>query len=155
MVSLRLAPVILAAIGAACVSTESTACDGFAERKLAINAKEYRACAGEIMDALDAVEKPLRAIVAGKASSDDRDACRAAYEKLRLRIRRTGLEDDYRSRPGTVLERWSSGDVSAFNSAASTASVQYSAVLAYPNADNFAQGVRAHEEARRYYRAFR
>ena len=65
------------------------------------------------------------------------------------------MEDDYVSRPGTTLERWSNGYVSAFNRAASHASVQYSAVLAYPNADNFAQGVRAHEEARQQYRAFR
>lgn len=155
MAILRGALVALSVIAGACVTREPTACDGFADRKLAINAQEYRACAGEIMDALDAVEKPLRAIVAGKASDDDRDACRTAYEKLRLRIRRTGMEDDYVSRPGTTLERWSNGYVSAFNRAASHASVQYSAVLAYPNADNFAQGVRAHEEARQQYRAFR
>jgi hypothetical protein len=35
------------------------------------------------------------------------------------------------------------------------AMVQYGAVLSYPNADNFGQGVRAHEEARRYFRAMR
>jgi hypothetical protein len=148
--------IALALAGSACVDSEPTACDGFADRKLAINAAEYRGCAGEIMDALDAIEKPLRAIVAGKASADERDASRRAYEKLRWRIRRTGIEDDYRSmRPGTVIVKWSDRSVSAFNSAAFTASVQYGAVLAYPSADNFAQGVRAHEEARRYYRAIR
>ena len=152
---LRLTLGALFLIGGACVGGEPTACDGFADRKLAISAQEYRACAGEIMDALDAVERPLRAFVAGKASKEDRDACGTAYQQLRLRIRRTGLEDDYVMRPGVALERWSSGNVSAFNSAASTASVQYGAVLVHPNADNFAQGVRAHEEARRQYRAFR
>ena len=156
MATLRCVLGLVVLAGAACVGSEPTACDGFADRKLAINAAEYRACAGEIMGALDAAEKPLRAIVAGKAASDERDACRRAYEKLRLRIRRTGIENDYRSiRPGTVILKWSDGNVSAFNSAAVTAWVQYGAVLAYPNADNFAQGVRAHEEARRYYRAIR
>lgn len=151
----RLAVLALPLAAAACAS-EPTACDGFADRKLAISAADYRACAGEIMEALDAVEPPLRAIVAGKASPDERDACRSAQEKLRTRIRRTGIEDDYRSmRPGTVIVKWPDSDVSAFNRAAFNASIQYAAVLAYPNADNFGQGVRAHEEARRYYRAIR
>jgi hypothetical protein len=152
----RCALIALSLAGAGCVNREPTACDGFADRKLAINAQEYRACAGEIMEALDAVEKPLRAIVADKASPEQRDECRRAYEKLRHRIRRTGIEDDYRSmRPGSGIVKWSNASVSSFNSAAFTASVQYAAVLAYPNADNFAQGVRAHEEARRHYRAIR
>ena len=152
----RVALLALALTSGACVDAEPTACDGFADRKLAIGAQEYRACATEIMDALDALEKPLRAIVANKASSDQRDECRRAYEKLRLRIRRTGIEDDYRSmRPGTVIVKWSNGSVSSFNSAAFQALVQYGAVRAYPNSDNFAQGVRAHEEARRHYRAIR
>ena len=156
MLNPRFAIVVLVLAAAACAGAEPTACDSFADRKLAINAAEYRACAAEIMAALDATEKPLRAIVAGKADAGDRDVCRRAYEKLRLRIRRTGIEDDYRSmRPGTVIVKWSDASVSAFNSAAVTAWVQYGAVLAYPNADNFAQGVRAHEEARRYYRAIR
>jgi hypothetical protein len=153
---LRYALLALSVAAAACVDAEPTACDGFADRKLAINAAEYRACAGEILDALDATEKPLRVIVAGKASRDDRDTGRRAYEKLRLRIRRTGIEDDYRSmRPGSTIVKWSDGSVDAFNHMAFEALVQYGAVLAYPSADNFAQGVRAHEEARRRYRAIR
>lgn len=44
---------------------------------------------------------------------------------------------------------------SAFNSSAFRAAVQYGAVLDYPNADNLGQGVRAHEDARRYYRSMR
>ena len=134
--------------------SEPTACDGFADRKLAISAAGDRGCAGEILLALDVLKSPLRAMVAKTATDDDRDAARGAYEKLRMRIRRTGIEADYRSmRPGTGIVKWPSGAVSAFNSAAFTASVQDPAVQAYPNADNFAQGVRAHEDARRYYRA--
>jgi len=135
---------------------ETTACDGFADRKLAISAAEYRGCAGEILAALDAIEPPLRVLVSNTASNDQRDASREAYGKLKTRIRRTGIEADYRSmRPGTVIIKWPDGPVSAFNSAAFTAMVQYGAVLSYPNADNFGQGVRAHEDARRYYRALR
>jgi hypothetical protein len=140
----------------ACGAGEPTACDGFEDRKLAISAAEYRACAGEILDSLDAIEPPLRAIVAGRASDEERDAARQAYGKLRTRIRRTGIEADYGSmNPGTVIIKWPAGPVSSFNSAAVTAKVQYAAVLSYPNADNFGQGLRAHEDARRYYRAIR
>lgn len=135
-------------------SAEPTACDGFADRKLAITAAEYRGCASEILDALDAIEPPLRAIVAGTATGDQHDASRRAYHKLRTRIRRTGIEADYLSmRPGTVIIKWADGSVSAFNHAAFTAWVQYGAVLAFPSADNFGQGVRAHDDARRYYRS--
>jgi hypothetical protein len=141
--------------GASACAGEPTACDGFADRSLAITPAEYRACAGEILAALDETERPLRAIVTDKASGEERDAARRGYQKLRTRIRRTGIEADYRStRPGTDIIKWPSGPVSAFNSAAFHASVQYGAVLAYPNADNFGQGVRAHEEARRFYRDF-
>lgn len=143
-------------VAGACGSGEPTACDGFADRKLAIGSAEYRACAGEILEALDALEPPLRAIVSGKATDEERDAARQAYGKLRTRIRRTGIEADYRSmNPGTVTIKWPDGSVSAFNSAAFKATFQYAAVLSYPNADNFGQGVRAHEEARRYYRGIR
>lgn len=151
-----LAPLPLLLVLGGCGLAKSTACDGFADRKLAVTASEYRACAGEIIAALDAMEPPLRAIVADKATSEERDAARRAHEELRTRIRRTGIEADYRSmRPGTVILKWPYGPVSAFNSAAFTATVQYAAVLAYPNADNFGQGVRAHEDARRHYRAIR
>ena len=67
-------------------------------------------------------------------------------------VTQTGVEDDYRSmRPVTVIMKWPNGPVSSFNSAAVRASVQYMAVLAHPNRDNFAQGVKAHEDARRFY----
>lgn len=151
---LAILPLLL--VAGACGDAGPTACDGFADRALAISAAEYRGCAGEILDALDALEQPLRAIVADTADDDQRDAASHAYEQLRTRIRRTGIESDYRSmRPGTTIVKWPNGPVSAFNSAAFTASVQYAAVRAYPNKDNLAQGVRAHEEARRHYRAMR
>jgi len=146
---------LLLAVGA-CGAAEPTACDGFADRKLAISSAEYLGCAGEILAALDAIEPNLRAIVSKTANNDQREAARRSYETLRVRIRRTGIESDYRSmRPGTVIMKWPAGPVSAFNSAAFTAKVQYGAVLSYPNADNFGQGVRAHEDARRSYRAMR
>ncbi len=140
----------------ACDTAEPSACDPFADRKLAITAAEYGECATEILKALDAIEPSLRSIVADSATHEERGACKRAHGRLRTLIRRTGMEADYRSmRPGTELMKWSNSAVSAFNRAAFNASVQYGAVLAYPNADNFAQGVRAHEEARRHYRAIR
>jgi hypothetical protein len=143
---------LLLVVGA-CGTSEPTACDTFADRKLAISGAEYRGCAGEILAALDAIKPPLRAVVAETANNVERDAARRAYRRLRTLIRRTGIEADYRSmRPGTVIMKWPDGPVSAFNSAAFLATVQYGAVLSYPNADNFGQGVRAHDDARRYYR---
>ena len=123
---------------------------------MAITAAEYRNCAGEILATLDALQTPLQAIVSEEGSDGDRDAARQAYRGLRNLIRQTGIEDDYRSmQPGTVVVKWPNGNVSAFNSAAFKATVQYMAVLSYPNTDNFAQGVQAHEEARRYYSRIR
>ncbi len=140
----------------ACTTAEPTACDGFADRKLAISGAEYRGCAGEILNALDAIEPRLQTVVSEAADAGARDAARREYRKLRTLIRRTGIEADYRSmRPGTVTLKWPSGPVSDFNEAAFTAAVQYAAVLAYPNADNFGQGVQAHRDARRYYRDIR
>ena len=135
-----------------CGTDEPTVCEGFADRKLAITGAEYRGCAGKILEALDSIEPPLRAIVAERANDEDRNTARRAYRTLRTLIRQTGVEDDYRSmRPGTVIMKWPNGPVSSFNSSAVSASVQYMAVLAFPNRDNFAQGVKAHEDARRSY----
>ena len=50
------------------------------------------------------------------------------------------------------MMKWPDAAVSAFNSAACRAAVQYDAVLAYPNPDNFKQGVQAHQDARKHYR---
>lgn len=145
---------LLLAVGA-CTTTERTACDGFADRKLAISGAEYRGCAGDIMASLDAVEPLLSKVVSGKADKNERDAARREFEKLRTRVRRTGIEADYWGRPGAIIIKWPDGDVRAFNSAVFKATVEYGAVLNYPNADNFGQGVRAHEDARRYYRDVR
>ena len=143
---------------AACARGEAarSACDGFADRKLGVSGREYRPCAGEILAALDAVRPPLRAVVNGKATDDERAAAKSEYRQLRALISKTGIESDYRSmQPGTVITKWPDNSVSGFNNAAFNAMVQYMAVLAHPNADNFAQGVRAHDDARRYYAGIR
>jgi hypothetical protein len=54
-------------------------------------------------------------------------------------------------RSSTVIIKWPESPIRAFNSAAFDATLQYGAVLAYPNDDNLGQGMRAHEEARRAY----
>jgi len=145
---------LLLAVGS-CSTAERTACDGFADRKLAISGAEYRGCAGEILAALDTVEPLLRATLSGTANNEERDAARREYRKLRTLIRRTGIEADYWSRPGTEVLKWPGGPVSEFNFAAFQAAAQFGAVLDYPNADNFGQGVRTHQDARRCYRNIR
>ena len=145
---------LLLAFGA-CTTTGRTACDGFAERKLAISGTEYRGCAGEILTALDALEPLLQAVVSDTADAGKRDAARREYTKLRTLIRRTGMESDFRGTGATIMIKWPDAAVSAFNSAAHRATVQYGAVLAYPNADNFGQGVQAHQDARRSCRDIR
>ena len=83
-----------------------------------------------------------------------RTAIRLAEPTVRLRtlIRQMGVEDDYRSmRPADCDHEVAQRALSSFNSAVVSASVQYMAVLAHPNRDNFAQGVKAHEDARRFY----
>jgi hypothetical protein len=148
-------PLALLLVVGACSTAERTACDGFADRKLAISGAEYRGCAGEILTALDALNPLVQAVMSDKADAGKRDAARREYRKLRTLIRRTGVETDYWSRPGTEVLKWPSGPVSEFNFAAFQAAAQYGAVLDYPNADNFGQGVRAHQDARRCYRSIR
>jgi hypothetical protein len=135
-----------------CGTDEPTSCEGFADRKLGITGAEYRACAAEILQALDSIEPPLRAMATEQATDEDRNTARRGYRTLRTLLRQTGMEDDSRSmRPGTEMMMGPNGPVSSFNSAAMSATVQYMTVLAYPSRDNFAQGVRAHEDARRFY----
>src|SRR4029450_10437828 len=62
----RFAILLLLLVIDACATTGPTACDGFADRKLAISSAEYRGCAGEILAALDAIEPPLGAVVSGE-----------------------------------------------------------------------------------------
>ena len=150
---IALLPLLL--VVGACRTVEPAACDGFAERKLAISGAEYRGCAGEILTALDAIEPLLQAVVSDTADAGERDAARREYRKLRTLIRRTGMESDFWGTSATIMIKWPDAAVSAFNSAAHRAAVQYGAVLAYPNADNLGQGVRAHQDARRYYRDMR
>jgi hypothetical protein len=155
MASRHFAFLALLLAAGACTPTERTACDGFAERKLAISGAEYRGCAGEILTALDAINPLIQAAMSDTADAGKRDAARREYRKLGALIRRTGMESDFRGTSATIMIKWPDAAVSAFNSAAHRAAVQYGAVLAYPNADNFGQGVQAHQDARHYYRDIR
>ena len=148
--------IALVLIACGCGQAQPTVCEGFDDRKLAITGAEYRPCAGEILAALDSIQPNLRAVVSEQAKGDERETARKSYGTLKTLIRQTGIENDYRSmRPASGIIKWADGNVSAFNSAAFKAMVQYMAVLAHPNKDNFDQGVRAHEEARRYYARIR
>ena len=139
---------------AACGSGESTACDGFAERNLAIVSSEYRPCAGEILAELDALRPLLEELVA--EGTTDAAAARGHYESLEDRVDATGIMDDYRSmRPSTVVVKWPETSTREFNQAAFDAMVRYQAVLAFPSEDVLGQGIRAHDQARRAYAGIR
>lgn len=112
----------------ACGTAKPSACAGFAARKLAITGAEHRGCAGEILVTLDAIEPPLRAMVSGAASTDEREAARRAYRTLRAQIREAGFEADYSSMsPGAMTIKWPDASVSEFNFLAFTAAAQYGA----------------------------
>ena len=139
---------------AACGGSESTACDGFDERDLAVLSTEYRSCAGEILAELDALRPLLEEIVAG----DDANAAAARrhYDSLEDRVDATGIMDDYRSmRPSTVVVKWPEASTRDFNQAAFDAMVRYEAVLAFPSEDVLGQGIRSHDQARRAYDGMR
>ena len=139
---------------AACGGAESSACDGFAERNLAILGSEYRPCAGEILAELDALRPLLEEIVAGETANAAE--ARRHYESLDDRVDATGIMDDYRSmRPSTVVVKWPETSTRAFNQAAFDAMVRYEAVLAFPSEDVLGQGIRAHDQARQAYDGMR
>jgi hypothetical protein len=99
---------------------------------------------------MDSLRPRLEALVDGDESAGDE--ARARFHQLRAALEATGIEDDFRSlESSTVIVKWPEASLRAFNTAAFTASVQYGAVLAFPNADNLQQGIRAHEDARRAY----
>ena len=146
-----LAPAFLLACGG---GRESSACDGFAERNLAIVSSEYRPCAGEILAELDALRPLLEELVA--EGTTDSAAARRHYESLEDRIDATGIMDDYRSmRPSTVVVKWPETSTRAFNQAAFDAMVRYQAVLAFPSEDVLGQGIRSHDQARQAYDGLR
>ncbi len=125
---------------------------------MGIKGAEYRPCAGEIVATLDSLRPHLDAYTRGDDAA--RGRARPHYRRLRGLIREIGIENDYRSlEAGTVEVKWPDREVQAFNRAAFQASVMYSGVLAARKADelsvgtgdNFQQGVKAHEDARRFY----
>lgn len=137
---------------------ESGACEGFADREIGIKGAKYRPCAGEIMATLDSLRPHLNAYTRGDDTA--RGRARPHYRRLRGLIRQIGIENDYRSlEAGTVGVKWPDREVQAFNRAAFQASVMYSAALAARKTDqvgagtrdNFQQGVKAHEDAKRFY----
>ena len=135
---------------AACSSGESSACAGFADRELGITGEEYRPCAAAILATLDSLRPRVQALATGDVAAGKE--ARPHYRALQAMIEETGIPSDYRSmQSSTVIVKWPEASMRAFNSAVFDAMVQYGAVLAYPNDDNFQQGVRAQEEARRAY----
>lgn len=134
----------------ACGSGSPDACETFADRDLGITSAEYRPCAGAILAELDSIRPKIEALAAGNRAGA-REAG-SSYRTLRSLVEDTGIFDDYRSmRSSTVIVKWPEASTREFNRGAFDATMQYGAVLAYPNDDNLRQGVKAHEVARNAY----
>ena len=147
---------ILGALTVTCgeLGGEPSACDGLAERRMAITREEYTPCAAEMMAALDRLRPAVEEVLAGDAEA--RSSAKEALQTLRGLLRKSGVEADTRSvRTGELVERWPNGRMRAFNYSVSHALAQYGAVLQYPDEGNFREGREAQDDAAEFYRMFR
>ena len=147
---------ILGALTVTCgeLGGEPSACDGLAERRMAITREEYTPCAAEMMAALGRLRPAVEEVLAGDAEA--RSSAKEALQTLRGLLRKSGVEADTRSvRTGELVERWPDGRMRAFNHSVFDALVQYGAVLQYPNEDNFREGMKAQDDAAEFYQMFR
>jgi hypothetical protein len=136
---------------------EPTACDGLAEKTLGITRADYSACAGELLDAMDDLERPLRRYVRG--DGDAKVDAVNANRRLRHLMRQVGFQADiYREVGGGIsrtIERWPDTRMQVFNQEVTHAAAHYRSALGFPNDDNFQEGRRTHKSAKRTYARFR
>jgi len=144
-------------VGCAGPAAGPTACDGLADRTLAITRTDYSACAGEILGALEEFEGPLQRFVAGDAAA--KDPAESASRRLAHLMRQVDLQADawreVKGGAGRTVERWPDASMREFNSDVVNASAQLNAALRFPNQDNLQQGSRLHAGARNAYSRFR
>jgi len=150
---------VLSCLAAGCDGSAAgpSACDGLADKKVAITRTDYSACAGEILDTLQALEEPLRRLVDGDASA--RVPAQSASRRLSHLMGQVGFQADawreVQGGAGRAIERWPDAGMRGFNAEVVNAAAQFRAVLAYPNQDNLQQGIRLNAEARNAYSRFR
>ncbi len=134
-----------------------TACDGLADKTLAITKADYAKCAGEILGTLDEFETSLRRLVEGDATA--KDPADSASRRLAQLMREAGFQADawreVKGGAGRIIERWPDASMREFNGEVVNAAAQFNAALVYPNQDNLQQGARRHAQARSTYSRFR
>lgn len=162
MLTMRLRNLCFLAVvisSAACVMqpAESTACDGLAEKTLGITRADYSTCAGEILAALDDLERPLRRLVQG--DDDAKGDAESANRRLRYLMRQVGFQADFfREVVGgasRTIERWPDSAMRIFNREVVGAAAQFGSALGSPNDGNLQEGARKHRLAKRAYERFR
>jgi len=138
-------------------SAGPTACDGLADKTLAITRADYAECAGEILGALEEFETALRRYVDGDAAA--REPAASAARRLAHLMREVDFQADaWREVKGgsaRTIERWPDAAMRDFNGEVINAAAQLNAVLHYPNQDNLQQGASRHAQARSAYSRFR
>jgi len=143
--------------GCAGPAAAPSACDGLANKTLAITRADYGKCAGEILETLDEFESSLRRFVDGDAASKDPAA--SASRRLAHLIREVDSQADawreVKGGAGLTVQRWPDASMRGFNAAVINAAAQFNAALRFPNQDNFQQGARLHAQARSDSSGFR
>src|SRR5262245_61403007 len=154
---LSLASTLLLSIGCFDAAMGPTSCDGLADKTVAITRNDYSKCAGEILEAFEKLEAPLRRFVDGdKASKSEAEA---AAHRLSHLMGQVGLQSDaFREVQGgssRTVERWPDSGMREFNAAIIQSSAQLRAALVFPNQDNLQQGINLYARARTAYSSFR
>lgn len=135
---------------------EPSACDGLAEKTLAVTRDDYSDCAGEIIEELDALELHAERYI----RQDDKEAgpvARKHAARLRHLMSQVGFQQDvYRDMgSGELVQRWPDSSMYRFNSEVRSAAAQFISALGYPNEDNLRQGSEHYAKARQAYSGFR
>ena len=140
---------------AGCGAWTETPCDPIGKRTSVITAQEYKACAGEMMAALDALKPQVSKVVQGDASMRPQALERTSH--LQLLLTRSAFSRDMWS-AGRQVERWPDSRLRDFNSAVFQATHSYKAALesgknvpASYNWEYLEKGWKHHDEARTAY----
>jgi len=148
---------LLVSVGCGGPATGPSACDGLAEKTVAITRADYTKCADEILGSFEQFETSLRRFADGDAAA--KDSARSASRRLAHLMGEVGFGGDtlreVQGGAGRAVERWPDASMREFNALVVNAAAQLNSVLAYPNQDNLQQGARLHAQARSTYSRFR
>jgi hypothetical protein len=125
---------------------------------MAVTREEYAPCAGEMLAALDTLERALQRGIVGGQEEAFGDA-RRVHRRLRALIREVDFRGDYlremREGASRTVQRWPEDAMRMFNGELGNALAQYSSALGYPNVENLEEGRRHHRLAAQAYDRFR